>query len=109
MEKVFKDFDRDPLCDRLLAAGLPAGPIQSIDKALESPHSKARGDVVAKDWYKGVASPVRFERNKASLRHAPPAFSEHAAAILSEAGFWEADIADLIASGVVCKETARAR
>ena len=109
MEKVFKDFDRDPLCDRLLGAGLPAGPIQSIDKALESAHSKARGDVVAKDWYKGVASPVRFERNKASLRHAPPAFSEHATAILAEAGFGKADIAQLIASGVVCKANARAR
>jgi len=109
MEKVFKDFDRDPLCDRLLGAGLPAGPIQSIDKALESAHSKARGDVVAKDWYKGVASPVRFERNKASLRHAPPAFSEHAATILAEAGFGQADIAELIVSGVVCKANARAR
>jgi crotonobetainyl-CoA:carnitine CoA-transferase CaiB-like acyl-CoA transferase len=103
MEKVFKDFDSDPLCDRLLAAGLPAGPIQSIDKALESPHSQARGDVVAKDWYKGVASPVRFERNRASVRYAPPRFSEHAADILTEAGLGEADIADLVASGVVCK------
>jgi len=103
IEKVFKDFDRDALCDRLLAAGLPAGPIQSIDKALESPHAQARGDVVAKDWYKGVASPVRFERNKASLRHAPPAFSEHAADILKEAGLAEKEIADLTAEGVVCK------
>jgi crotonobetainyl-CoA:carnitine CoA-transferase CaiB-like acyl-CoA transferase len=103
IEKVFKDLDRDALCDRLLAAGLPAGPIQSIDKALESPHAQARGDVVAKDWYKGVASPVRFERNKASLRYAPPAFSEHAADILKEAGLAETEIAELTAEGVVCK------
>jgi len=103
MEKVFKDFDRDALCDRLLAAGLPAGPIQSIDKALESPHAQARGDVVARDWYKGVASPVRFERNKANLRYAPPRFSEHATEILKEAGLAEKEIADLTAEGVVCK------
>jgi crotonobetainyl-CoA:carnitine CoA-transferase CaiB-like acyl-CoA transferase len=102
IENVFKDFDRDALCDRLLAAGLPAGPIQSIDKALESPHARARGDVVAKDWYKGVASPVRFERNRASLRYAPPKFSEHAADILREAGIAETEIADLTAEGVVC-------
>jgi len=102
MEKVFKDFERDALCDSLLAAGLPAGPIQSIDKALESPHAQARGDVVAKDWYKGVASPVRFARNKASLRYAPPGFSEHAADILKEAGLGENEIADLTAAGVVC-------
>ena len=103
MEKVFANLDRDALCDRLLAAGLPAGPIQSIDKALESPHAKARGDVVAKDWYKGVASPVRFERNKASLRYAPPRFSEHAVDILKEIGLGEDEIAALTAEGVVCK------
>jgi crotonobetainyl-CoA:carnitine CoA-transferase CaiB-like acyl-CoA transferase len=103
MEEVFRKFDRDPLCDKLLAAGLPAGPIQSIDKALESPHSQYRGDVIAKDWYKGVASPVRFERNRASLRHAPPAFSEHATDILTEAGFAATEIAELTELGVICR------
>jgi crotonobetainyl-CoA:carnitine CoA-transferase CaiB-like acyl-CoA transferase len=101
MEEVFKQFDRDPLCDRLLAAGLPAGPIQSIDKALNSDHSKHRGIVVQKDWYKGVASPIRFDRSKASLRHAPPAFSEHAAEILGEAGFKKEEIDALVTAGVV--------
>jgi crotonobetainyl-CoA:carnitine CoA-transferase CaiB-like acyl-CoA transferase len=101
MEEVFKDLDREALCDRLLQAGLPAGPIQSIDKALNSAHSKHRGVVVQKDWYKGVASPIRFDRSKASLRHAPPAFSEHAAEILTEAGLKQAEIDDLVASGIV--------
>ena len=101
MEQVFKDLDREPLCDRLLQAGLPAGPIQSIDKALNSAHSKHRGVVVQKDWYKGVASPIRFDRSKASLRHAPPAFSEHAAEILTEAGLKQAEIDELMATGIV--------
>jgi crotonobetainyl-CoA:carnitine CoA-transferase CaiB-like acyl-CoA transferase len=101
MEEVFRKFDRDPLCDRLLAAGLPAGPIQSIDKALDGEQSKHRGIVVKKDWYKGVASPIRFDRSKASLRHTPPAFSQHAAEILTEAGLAQAEIDDLVASGVV--------
>jgi formyl-CoA transferase len=30
---VFSQHDAGPLCDRLLAAGLPAGPVQSIDQA----------------------------------------------------------------------------
>jgi crotonobetainyl-CoA:carnitine CoA-transferase CaiB-like acyl-CoA transferase len=101
MEEVFKDLDREALCDRLLQAGLPAGPIQSIDKALNSAHSKHRGVVVQKDWYKGVASPIRFDRSKASLRHAPPAFSEHAAEILTEAGLKQAEIDDLVTTGIV--------
>lgn len=101
LEDVFKNLDREPLCDRLLAAGLPAGPIQSIDKALDGEQAKHRGLVLQKDWYKGVASPIRFERTKASLRHTPPGFSQHAGEILSEAGFKQADIDALVASGVV--------
>src|SRR5207237_10731776 len=33
---VFAQHDAGPLCDRLLAAGLPAGPVQSIGRALTS-------------------------------------------------------------------------
>ena len=74
---VFSQHDAGPLCDRLLAAGLPAGPVQSIDQALTSPHTIHRGDVIEKDWYKGVASPIRLERSKPSLRSVPPTFSQH--------------------------------
>src|SRR6202000_3095769 len=64
---VFSHHEPHPLCDRLLAAGLPAGPVRKIDQALTNDHTIARGDVIAKDWYKGVASPLRMNRSKASL------------------------------------------
>ena len=84
---VFSQHDAAPLCDRLLAAGLPAGPVQSIDQALTSAHTVHRGDVIEKDWYRGVASPIRLQRSKPSLRSVPPKFSEHATAVLSEFGY----------------------
>jgi len=99
---VFSQHDAGPLCDRLLAAGLPAGPVQSIDQALTNAHTAHRGDVIEKDWYRGVASPIRLERTKASLRNAPPKFSEHAAAVLAEFGYSKDEVAALIAKGVVC-------
>jgi crotonobetainyl-CoA:carnitine CoA-transferase CaiB-like acyl-CoA transferase len=99
---VFSQHDAEPLCDRLLAAGLPAGPVQSIDTALTSAHTAHRGDVVEKDWYRGVASPVRFERTKATLRNVPPKFSEHTTSVLSEFGYSRGEIDALIAQGVVC-------
>ena len=43
----------------------------------------------------------RGERSKASLRHAPPAFSQHAAEILGEAGLKKNEIDDLLAERVV--------
>ncbi len=101
LEAVFKLHDREPLCNRLLDAGLPAGPVQSIDQALTNAHTAARGDVIAQDWYKGVASPIRFERSKASLRGLPPKFSAHAGEVLREFGYSGGDIEKLMADGVV--------
>ncbi|MBB5049336.1 formyl-CoA transferase [Rhodopseudomonas rhenobacensis] len=99
---VFSQHDAEPLCDRLLAAGLPAGPVQTIDKALTGPHAVYRGDVIEKDWYKGVASPIRFERSKASLRRVPPKFAQDTDEVLGEFGFSSDEIASLVASGAVC-------
>jgi formyl-CoA transferase len=107
LEAILKDHDSEPLCRRLLAAGLPAGPVQSIDKALTSEHVKHRGDIIEKDWYKGVASPIRFERTKASLRHLPPKFSQHTETVLQEFGYSKEQIADLVAQGVVCGKDRR--
>ena len=99
---VFSQQDAEPLCARLLAAGLPAGPVQSIDQALTSGHTAYRGDVIEKDWYKGVASPIRLERTKPSLRSVPPNFSEHATEVLTEFGYSAGEIDTLLAEGVVC-------
>ena len=40
LASVFSQHEAGPLCDRLLAAGLPAGPVQSIDQALASAHTR---------------------------------------------------------------------
>ncbi|SHN75087.1 CaiB/BaiF CoA transferase family protein [Bradyrhizobium erythrophlei] len=104
---VFSQYEAEPLCDRLLAAGLPAGPVQSIDKALTSAHAVHRGDVIEKDWYKGVASPIRMGRSKPSLRHLPPKFGQHTAEVLAEFGYSPAEIEALKASGVICTERRR--
>ncbi len=101
LEAILSQHDSEPLCRRLLAAGLPAGPVQSIDKALANPHTIHRGDIIEKDWYKGVASPIRFNRTKASLRHVPPKFSEHATDILEGFGYSQTEIDGLVAAGTV--------
>jgi formyl-CoA transferase len=102
LETILKEHDSEPLCRKLLAAGLPAGPVQSIDKTLASEHVKHRGDIIEKDWYKGIASPIRFDRTKASLRLVPPTYSQHADEILTEFGYSTDDIAALRAKGIVC-------
>jgi crotonobetainyl-CoA:carnitine CoA-transferase CaiB-like acyl-CoA transferase len=90
-----------------LAAGLPAGPVQGIDQALTSAHAAHRGDVIEKDWYKGVASPIRLERTTSSLRSVPPTFGQHTAEVLVEFGYSAQDIAALMAEGTVCDHRRR--
>ena len=99
---MFAQHEAEPLCNRLLAAGLPAGPVQKIDQALTNEHTVYRDDVIGKDWYKGVASPIRMERSKPSLRSTPPKFSQHTAEVLAEFGYSNAEIDALLAKGAVC-------
>jgi len=107
LASVFSQHDAEPLCDRLLAAGLPAGPVQGIDQALTSAHAAYRGDVIERDWYKGVASPIRLERTTSSLRGVPPKFGQHTVELLVEFGYSPQDIAALMAEGVVCDRRRR--
>ena len=58
--------------------------MQKIDQALTNPHTLHRGDIITKDWYKGVASPIRLARTKPSLRRTPPKFSQHTSEVLGE-------------------------
>src|SRR3954466_2395285 len=99
---VFAAHDAAPLCDRLLAAGLPAGPVQSIDQALTSAHTVPRGDVIERDGYKGGPPPFRLSRSKPSLRRTPPKFSQHTAEVLGEFGYSNSEIEALVANGAVC-------
>jgi formyl-CoA transferase len=78
------------------------GPVQKIDQALANAHTVHRGDVISKDWYKGVASPIRMQRSKPSLRSTPPKFSQHTKEVLGEFGYSGGEIDALIASGAVC-------
>ena len=86
------------------ARGRPAGGPGAVDRpgADQSAHTLHRGDVIEKDWYKGVASPIRLERTKPSLRRTPPKFSQHTAEVLGEFGYSKGEIEALVAKGAVC-------
>lgn len=88
----------------LLKLGLPCGPILDTKQVLEGDHAKARGSILEKDWYKGIATPIRLSRTPAKLKHVPPKFSEHARQVLHEHGFDDAAIEKLAAAGVVVEK-----
>ncbi len=82
--------------DRLLAAGIPAGPINTIPAALSDPHVAARGLVhesptPAGDLLRMVGPPVRMAPDPAQVRTPPPRLGEHTDEVLRDVLGLDAD------------------
>ncbi len=104
---VFAAEDGLALSDRLAALGLPAGPVLGVDEALSAPHTAARGMVAEVDGVRSVATPIKLSRTPGGARSAPPRFGADAAAVLAEHGYSEAEVAGLVADGVLFTERRR--
>jgi crotonobetainyl-CoA:carnitine CoA-transferase CaiB-like acyl-CoA transferase len=104
LTEAFAGQDGHALAARLLAAGVPAGPVLGVDAAIESQHAATRGMVAQTGEVRTVATPIKLSRTPGSARSEPPRFGEHGAAILAEHGFSEGEIAALGESGVVWTE-----
>ncbi|HRD77162.1 MAG TPA: CoA transferase [Hyphomicrobiaceae bacterium] len=89
---------------KLLAAGLPCGPVLDTGQVLANEHVKVRRMVVEKDGYKGTGMPIKMSRTPAKLRSRPPRFSEHARQVLAEHGFSEEQMAALAKAGVLVEK-----
>jgi crotonobetainyl-CoA:carnitine CoA-transferase CaiB-like acyl-CoA transferase len=94
--------------DRLEAAGVPAGPINTVDQVFAEPQAIARALVVEQSRadlakpIRTVANPIRMSRTPPTYRRAPPAAGADTAAVLAETlGLSDAEIAKLKADGVV--------
>lgn len=66
----------------LLAAGVPAGPVQRYDQVLSDPHTLARGLVRTVDHpvagpVKVLGPPVKFSATPAEIRRPPPLLDQH--------------------------------
>ena len=67
-----RTFARDDLLARLDAAGVPAGPINTVEQALTDPQVLARGMVLDHAPIRGLRTPIRFsDADLATGRPAP--------------------------------------
>ena len=87
--------------EKLMAAGIPCGRINSVAQALSAPHAIAREMVTEVEHptagsVKMLGIPFRFSDTPASIRRAPPLLGQHTEAVLrEELGFSDARIAEL--------------
>ncbi len=81
-------FERRPAAawvEALLAAGIPAGPINNIPAILNDPHVRARGLVhEAADGLRLVGPPAKLSDRPAAVRSLPPALGQHTDDVLRE-------------------------
>ena len=96
------------LIQALEAAGVPCGPINTVEEVFAEPQAQARGLVVEQDREDlggkvlTVASPMRLSRTPVSYRAPPPALGADTAAVLeTELGLPASRIAELKAKGVI--------
>ncbi|WP_353149502.1 CaiB/BaiF CoA-transferase family protein [Pollutimonas bauzanensis] len=86
---AMKTRDRDYWLAALERAGVPAGPINTIDQVYQNPQVKARGMLQTLPHASAGqapvgASPLRFSDSPVNYRHAAPLLGEHTEQVLRE-------------------------
>ncbi|MCS6892412.1 MAG: CoA transferase [Rhodovarius sp.] len=95
------------LCPRMLAAGLPAGPVTHVDQAMAAPHTEHREMVTELGWFRGLGTPIKMSRTPGGTRREPPRFGQDNAAVLAAHGFSAEEIATLREKGVLVEARRR--
>jgi formyl-CoA transferase len=100
-------WDGEALAARLMADGVPAGPVMTVPKVLEHPHTRHRGMLVGSDGFRTLGNPIKMSRTPADpAPRRPGAFGSDTRAVLAEAGYSPDEIASLIAAGAALAGTA---
>jgi crotonobetainyl-CoA:carnitine CoA-transferase CaiB-like acyl-CoA transferase len=91
--ELTRKFSRDDLSAKLEAAGVPAGPINTVADVFSNPQVNARGMRVdlphpaAKGGsIPGVRTPITINGRRAAADRAPPRLGEHTEEVLREIG-----------------------
>ena len=106
IEEALRSSDGVEFSEKLLSAGVPAGPVRNIEEAINHPQTKERNMVIKKDYYKGIASPIKFSRSKdVGVKYTPPSIGEHTIEILKEIGYSDQKIKLLLKDKIIPEQT----
>jgi len=101
LEAHLRHRDTAEWVEVLNEAGVPSGPIYSIDEAFSDPQVRHLGIVDTLDDVAYLGQPVTLSRTPAHVVAHPPAQGEHTDAVLREIGYDDAEIERLKSQGIV--------
>ncbi len=100
LEETVAQYDREPLLERLEAAGVPATPVNTVDQVMKDAQTIERGIIqTVRHPRLGeipvVGTPLHFSRMSPGVRKAAPLRGEDTEAVLAECGYSPERIQDL--------------
>ena len=101
------DHDGEELCRRLLAVGVPAGPVRDVAQVWADDHTRHRAMAAEVGAYRGFGLPIKFSRTPGAIARTPPRYGAHGREVLRESGFTEAEIEALARAGVLLEQRRR--
>lgn len=101
LEQRFSTEDGHDLTQRMLTAGLPAGPVLYVDESMEAAHTAHRNMIAQIGSFRALNTPIKLSRTPGGARSTPPRFNEHGREVLLARGFSEDEIAALESQGVI--------
>ncbi|MFZ2223068.1 MAG: CoA transferase [Candidatus Deferrimicrobium sp.] len=89
LEKIFLRRDSSFWIEHLWKEGIPAGPINTVDRVFADPNTAAREMVIEMDHpaagkVRLIGSPMKFSGTPVEYRLPPPLLGEHTASVLKE-------------------------
>jgi crotonobetainyl-CoA:carnitine CoA-transferase CaiB-like acyl-CoA transferase len=101
------DQDGEELCRRLLAVGVPAGPVRDVGQVWADAHTGHRAMAAQVGAYEGWGLPIKFSRTPGAIIRTPPRFGAHGREVLRENGYTDTEVDALARSGVLIEERRR--
>jgi crotonobetainyl-CoA:carnitine CoA-transferase CaiB-like acyl-CoA transferase len=105
LQAEFTTYDRDEICELLAEAGVPAGPIRTVDELVkEDPHVAAR-EILTESYnvsldkpVQTAAAPFQTSSGRPNLDDRPPKRGEHTRPVLEDLGYDDEEISRMLAA-----------